>query len=69
MEVIMNCPNCKVQMLEYIYGFPTPDLLDKEEKGEVVLGGCSVHEYKPTHYCPLCHEQYPSADEAYNSYE
>lgn len=56
-------------MLEYIYGFPTPDLLDKEEKGEVVLGGCSVYEYKPTHYCPLCHEQYPSADEAYNSYE
>lgn len=65
----MHCPNCNVEMKPYVYGFPTPDLMDKADNGEIILGGCVVFDYKPTHYCNVCQEQYPEADEVgYQSY-
>lgn len=65
----MKCPFCNETMLEYVYGFPTSKLLERADAGEILLGGCGVYEYNPTHYCSHCQEQYPSADEIeYQSY-
>jgi hypothetical protein len=46
-------------MKEYVYGFPTPDLMDKADSGEIILAGCTTDLFEPTHYCVDCQEQYP----------
>ena len=55
----MNCPKCNNIMKQYVYGFPTPDLMDKADKGEIILAGCTADLFEPSHYCQECQEQYP----------
>lgn len=56
-------------MTPFVYGFPGLDLMDKANAGEVILGGCGIGEYQPTHYCNVCQEQYPSNEVEYFGYD
>jgi hypothetical protein len=56
-------------MTPFVYGFPGLDLMDKADAGEVILGGCGIGEYQPTHYCNVCQEQYPSNEVEYFGYD
>lgn len=37
-----------------LWGYPTPDGMNAAERGEVVLGGCLIGSFDPTHVCPTC---------------
>ena len=62
---IFKCPKCdSLDVLEIIYGTPSRDLLLDEEKGKVILGGCSIDENSPSLHCQDCkHEWSKSADD------
>ena len=65
----MKCNNCNTDMTPFVYGFPGLDLMDKADAGEIILGGCGIGEYQPTHYCNVCQEQYPSNEVEYFGYD
>jgi hypothetical protein len=44
-------------------------MFDMAEAGEVILGGCGVGEYQPTHYCTVCQEQYPANELEFIGYD
>jgi hypothetical protein len=48
------CRRCGVSYVPIVYGFPPPELVEREERGEIVLGGCCMDESNPTHACPRC---------------
>ena len=64
-----NCPNCNHELVNIIYGFPTPKLIDMARGEGIALGGCTVLHDMPTHYCYGCHESYPIVDDNYKNTE
>ena len=52
------CPNCgePLKRIRVVYGYPAPELFDRAERGEVVLGGCGVTGDDPKYACSKCHE-------------
>lgn len=65
----MKCNKCNTEMTPFVYGFPSGELFDLADAGKVILGGCNVSEYQPTHYCNVCQEQYPSNETEYFGYD
>lgn len=65
----MKCNTCNTEMIPFAYGFPNTELFDKADAGEVILGGCMVGEYRPTHYCQVCQEQYPANEVEFIGYD
>ena len=52
-----HCPKCGGRFTPIIYGYVVGDgLFEEEEKDNVILGGCTVYEDSPTHYCKNCDE-------------
>lgn len=49
-----QCPKCGHDTIPIVYGEPGQDLLEMEERGEIVLGGCVVDKDSPTRYCANC---------------
>ena len=47
------CPGCKSAkaVVPVVYGFPDPELMEQEERGEVELGGCVVESDSPKWHC------------------
>jgi hypothetical protein len=61
----MNCPLCNEALVEVVYGFPTMEMIDLAKNDKIVLGGTPrAFDFKPTHYCLECQEQYPVAPES-----
>lgn len=50
------CPNghSGKNVVPIVYGYPGPGLMEKYEKGEVMLGGCIVTGKDPKWYCRIC---------------
>ncbi len=63
-----NCPTCDGDLVNVIYGYPTPKLIDMAKTDDVVLGGTPTG-FRPTHYCHSCQEQFPQAEPAVQFYE
>ena len=43
-----RCPACGADdVVPVVYGFPSADMLDAAERGEIVLGGCVVDPDSP----------------------
>jgi len=40
----VKCPKCGKDLVETIYGMPSPEIMKQYEKGEVLLGGCEIIE-------------------------
>lgn len=52
-----QCPECKSEMIPIIYGYPTEAGFRRADRGEIILGGCCVDNYSPTHYCLKCQKR------------
>jgi len=51
-----RCPNCKSTLVPISYGLPdwTPELRNAVQKGEIVLGGCTISARSPRWSCRSC---------------
>ena len=49
-----KCPCCGGKLLPIVYGEPGPELFEKADKGEVILGGCIVTGLDPQKECAEC---------------
>jgi hypothetical protein len=50
-----TCPHCGSQRcVPVAYGFPSTDLQEEAERGEVVLGGCIIWGGQPEWVCMAC---------------
>jgi hypothetical protein len=56
-------------MTPFVYGFPSGEMFDMADAGKIILGGCSIDEYHPTHYCTVCQEQYPANELEFIGYD
>ena len=52
-----RCPKCGAESVPIVYGMPGPELIEKEQRGQVVLGGCVIEEKNPNWACkgPIQH--------------
>jgi len=53
----MKCNLCNSVLLEIVYGMPTPEMIEKSNNDEIVLGGL-FKPFGPTHYCLECQEEF-----------
>ena len=53
------CPKCKQKTgVNIVYGYPGFDLVEREERQEIVLGGCILEENQPDRQCISCEHQW-----------
>ena len=54
------CPKCGGKLIEILYGFPTPESVEKYKKGEIELGGCEIllDKPQPKYHCRKCDKSY-----------
>lgn len=61
-QLVPPCPACGSQaVLPIAYGYPSPEMWEQEQRGEVVLGGCLVGPESPAYECRDCHIPLPWA--------
>lgn len=48
------CGRCGGRIVPVAYGFPGPDMWEAAERGDIVLGGCTVFDGQPTRRCTTC---------------
>jgi predicted RNA-binding Zn-ribbon protein involved in translation (DUF1610 family) len=49
------CPQCgSTDAVRIVYGYPTVELFEAEQRGEVSLGGCVVGNESPDYACRSC---------------
>ena len=49
------CPSCNSENVATIaFGYPSPEMINAAERGEIVLGGCCVTEDDPKWHCKDC---------------
>jgi len=51
--VTTACPACLVPLPPVIYGYPSAEMMDAAERGELILGGC-MPDAPVTLDCPRC---------------
>jgi len=57
--MINLCPKCKSDnVVNIIYGEPSPSLLKKSQDGEVELGGCIIDSDSPRYKCKSCMNEF-----------
>ncbi|MEZ5171906.1 MAG: hypothetical protein R3A49_14370 [Acidimicrobiia bacterium] len=49
------CPQCGGPVVRIAYGLPGREMWRDAEAGHIVLGGCCVDFFSPTHHCFACH--------------
>lgn len=53
------CPACRQKTgVNIVFGYPTPELADRAERGEVALGGCVLSEEAPDRHCTSCEHEW-----------
>jgi hypothetical protein len=55
------CTRCQasVRPVSIAYGFPSVEMMEAAERGEIRLGGCVIQEEDPPFACPACGEPLP----------
>ncbi|WP_405268038.1 tetratricopeptide repeat protein [Methanobrevibacter sp.] len=48
------CPDCGGELIPIVWGYPSPKLLKRAERGEVFLGGCCIPPNNPNYRCKKC---------------
>lgn len=56
----MKCPVCNENLVQIIYGMPTPEAFEKAEKKKIYLGGCEVFVglEQPIYHCYNCNNNF-----------
>lgn len=52
------CPKCGEELIDIVYGFPAPEVIEKAERGEIYLGGCIITENQVLYHCNHCNRNY-----------
>jgi hypothetical protein len=55
LAVLADCPRCGRPGVPILYGLPSPEMAEADERGEIALGGCVIEDDQPTHECPSGH--------------
>jgi hypothetical protein len=51
----LSCPQCGARtVVPVMYGYPSGDMFEAEQAGEVILGGCVVRAGLPAWKCTSC---------------
>lgn len=53
-EASGSCPDCGAEMRPVVYGYPSVELIEQAERGEVILGGCVIPAAPVDHICLDC---------------
>ena len=53
-----KCPNCGTKGTPIVYGYPTYEAFENEQKGEIILGGCCITPNSPTKVCKNCGKEW-----------
>ena len=48
---VERCLACQAPVVPIAYGFPGPEMFEAAERGEIVLGGCTIDTGNPTRTC------------------
>jgi hypothetical protein len=57
----LRCAKCgRTERKLVVFGYPSPELLERARRGELVLGGCEIPGPTPTWWCDACE---PSLEE------
>ena len=51
----VECPRCGSPGVPILYGYPSDEMFEAADQGEVALGGCVIELDQPTHECPSGH--------------
>lgn len=57
-----KCPHCGRKVLPILYGSPGPEMMEAEERGEIILGGCLLTDSIPDCACPCCGQSFRVTD-------
>lgn len=49
-----SCGRCGRAMLPIAYGYPGLETIEAEQRGELVIGGCTVYDGMPAFACTEC---------------
>ncbi len=54
------CPRClsDERVVPIAYGLPGDELNREADRGDVVLGGCSIYPHSPQWFCKGCEESF-----------
>lgn len=53
------CPQCRERRgVDIIYGYPGFELVEQEQRGEIVIGGCVLDAAAPDRHCQSCHHEW-----------
>lgn len=56
---VSTCPKCQSKNIAAIvFGFPSPEMIEGEDKGDIVLGGCCVEVDDPEWRCKDCEHEW-----------
>jgi hypothetical protein len=54
-----DCPKCGSKVVvRIVYGYPSPELMERSNKGLVKLGGCCLFGNDPERYCKKCETEF-----------
>ena len=54
-----NCPECGSENAARIaFGYPSEEMIEQSERGDIVLGGCCVTEDDPEWRCKDCENEW-----------
>ena len=56
MNVVYACPHCRepLRLVPIMYGDPEPDMVERAQRGELVIGAPTVGENAPEYACGAC---------------
>jgi len=53
------CPLCNSNnVAEIAFGYPSPEMFEEAERGDIVLGGCCVTDNDPKWHCKDCEHEW-----------
>ncbi len=58
-EETVRCPECgSNEIVSIVYGYPSKEQFEAEDRGEIALGGCSADVLRPVWQCKNCRHMF-----------
>ena len=55
---IRSCPDCGGDLIPIVWGYPNQVMFQREERGEIFLGGCCLPPNSPNYHCRNCNNEF-----------